>query len=155
MGGISWYSTLIAAFFVLAGVIRLGYFNVQEINRVRRDPGRRQTYDGLPITSSSIILPLVGLIDILVKARCSWIYPVTLGRHGTDVHPSRAHSQAAHPGHDRLRDWRRGNVCADGRLWRGIASRLKPCVKPGWQVSASPFSSSSPDRRGSAGTLRL
>ena len=78
MGGISWYSTLIAAFFVLAGVIRLGYFNVQEINRVRRDPGRRQTYDGLPITSSSIILPLVGLIDILVKARCSWIYPVTL-----------------------------------------------------------------------------
>ena len=65
MGGISWYSTLIAAFFVLASVIR-------------RDPGRRQTYDGLPITSSSIILPLVGLIDILVKARCSWIYPVTL-----------------------------------------------------------------------------
>ena len=30
------------------------------------------------VTAIIMLLPLVGLIDILVKARCSWIYPVTL-----------------------------------------------------------------------------
>lgn len=74
MAGITWYGTLIAAFFVLAGVIRLGFFNVQEMNRVKVDPGLRKVYDGLPITSSSLLLPLVALIDIAIKPFCGWIY---------------------------------------------------------------------------------
>ena len=78
MAGITWYSTIIAGLFVLAGVIRLGFFNVQEINRVKVDPGRRKTYDGLPITTSSAIMPFVAVIDILIKPACGWIYVVAM-----------------------------------------------------------------------------
>lgn len=78
MAGVRWYSALAAGLFVLAGVIRLGFFNVQEINRVKVDPGRRKTYDGLPITTSAVIMPLVAVIDILVKPACGWIYVVAM-----------------------------------------------------------------------------
>ncbi len=78
MAGVRWYSALVAGLFVLAGVIRLGFFNVQEINRVKVDPGRRKTYDGLPITTSAVIMPLVAVVDILVKPACSWIYVVAM-----------------------------------------------------------------------------
>lgn len=78
MAGVKWYSALAAGLFVLAGVIRLGFFNVQEINRVKVDPGRRKTYDGLPITASAVIMPLVAAIDALVKPACSWIYVVAM-----------------------------------------------------------------------------
>ena len=76
MAGVTWYSTAVVALFVLAGVIRLGYFNVQEINRVQTDPGRHKMYDGLPITSSALILPFVSLADIVIRPDCGWIYVV-------------------------------------------------------------------------------
>lgn len=78
MAGVTWYSALIAGLFVLAGLIRLGYFNVQEMNRVKVDTGRRTTYDGLPITTSCIILPIVAVIDIAIKPACGWIYIITM-----------------------------------------------------------------------------
>lgn len=79
MAGMSWYGTAIAGLFVLAGLIRLGFFNVQELNRVKVDPGRRKTYDGLPITSSSVLIPVVALIDIAIKPFCGWIYLIAMG----------------------------------------------------------------------------
>lgn len=78
MAGVSWYAAIIAGFFVLAGVIRLGFFNVQEMNRVKVDPGLRKVYDGLPITSSSLLLPLVALIDIAIEPFCGWIYIIAM-----------------------------------------------------------------------------
>ncbi len=78
MAGITWYAAIIAGFFVLAGVIRLGFFNVQEMNRVKVDPGLRKVYDGLPITSSSMLLPLVTLIDAAIKPFCGWIYLIAM-----------------------------------------------------------------------------
>jgi CDP-diacylglycerol--serine O-phosphatidyltransferase len=70
----TWYTALAAAFYVLAGVIRLGYFNVQEINRVRTDPGRRKTYDGLPITSSALLMPAFAAADAVVHASFGGFY---------------------------------------------------------------------------------
>lgn len=78
MAGVTWYSAIIAGLFVLTGVIRLGFFNVQEMNRVKIDPGHRKTYDGLPITTSCMILPLVAVIDIAIKPACGWIYIVAM-----------------------------------------------------------------------------
>ncbi|MBQ4089948.1 MAG: CDP-alcohol phosphatidyltransferase family protein [Clostridia bacterium] len=78
MAGVTWYSAIIAGLFVMTGVIRLGFFNVQEINRVKVDPGRRKTYDGLPITTSSLILPLVAVIDIVIRPACGWIYLIAM-----------------------------------------------------------------------------
>ncbi len=44
---------------VLGGVIRLGYFNVMEEERQRTTAENRKEYQGLPITTTSIILPLL------------------------------------------------------------------------------------------------
>ena len=48
----------VMALYVLAGLIRLAYFNVSEENRSQKSGGVRTTYDGLPITTAAIIFPL-------------------------------------------------------------------------------------------------
>lgn len=52
---------VILCLYALCGVIRLGFFNVQEGKRQQTEGGCNKTYRGLPITSASIILPLVYL----------------------------------------------------------------------------------------------
>lgn len=76
--GRDWYTVAAAAFYVLAGVIRLGYFNVQEINRVRTDPGRRKSYDGLPITSGALVIPFVAAIEVLFGGISGVFYTIAL-----------------------------------------------------------------------------
>lgn len=44
---------------VLGGVIRLGFFNVMEEERQRNTTENRKEYQGLPVTSVAIILPLL------------------------------------------------------------------------------------------------
>lgn len=73
-----WYAIIISAFYVLAAVIRLGYFNVQEINRVRSDPGRRKAYDGLPVTSAALLVPAFAAVDALVSASFGGFYAAPL-----------------------------------------------------------------------------
>lgn len=48
--------------FILCGLIRLAYFNVDEANRQAATAERRQYYLGLPITSSALAIPAVYLI---------------------------------------------------------------------------------------------
>lgn len=48
-----------ALLIVLCGLIRLGYFNVMEEERQRTPAENRKEYQGLPITTSAIILPLI------------------------------------------------------------------------------------------------
>lgn len=55
--GHSWYAYVVSAFFVLAGVIRLAYYNVTEELRQKDTDEVRKNYSGLPITSSSLIFP--------------------------------------------------------------------------------------------------
>lgn len=50
-----------ALLIVLCGLIRLGYFNVMEQERQKSTAENRKEYQGLPITTSSIILPLLFL----------------------------------------------------------------------------------------------
>ncbi len=56
-----------SAIYVLAAIIRLGYFNVQEINRTAGDGGKREYYEGLPVTSVALLLPVLCLMDIYIK----------------------------------------------------------------------------------------
>ena len=46
---------------VLGAVIRLGYFNVMEEERQRQTTENRKEYQGLPVTTVAIILPLLYL----------------------------------------------------------------------------------------------
>ena len=45
--------------YVLGGVIRLAYFNVTEEQRQAHSSSRRKHYQGLPITSVALIIPIV------------------------------------------------------------------------------------------------
>lgn len=61
-----WLTIVCILVYVLAAVIRLGYFNVSEINRVAKEDGKRTYYEGLPVTSISLLLPLFLVCDFLL-----------------------------------------------------------------------------------------
>lgn len=56
LGMCKFYSVVILAFYGLAGVIRLAYFNVME---AKRQSENRKYYQGLPITSMAVIMPFL------------------------------------------------------------------------------------------------
>ncbi len=64
---VSAFDILASAIFVLAAIIRLGYFNVQEINRKHDGGGKREYYEGLPVTSVSLLLPVIFLMGRYIK----------------------------------------------------------------------------------------
>lgn len=53
--------------YCLAGLIRLAYFNVIEERRQKETSEKRKYYQGLPITSISVILPLVYVGSFLYE----------------------------------------------------------------------------------------
>lgn len=59
------YSIILLIFYGLAGVIRLGYFNVMETKRQSETAENRKYYQGLPITSMAVALPLLFLLEPL------------------------------------------------------------------------------------------
>lgn len=63
---------IIPCFFVLCGLIRLAYFNVDEANRQGETSEGRKYYQGLPITSSALLLPAV--FEICVYFHLSMFY---------------------------------------------------------------------------------
>ena len=58
------YSLMILAFYGVAGVIRLAYFNVMEEKRQSETSENRKYYQGLPITSMSVIMPLLFMVSL-------------------------------------------------------------------------------------------
>ena len=63
----------VLALFVLAGLVRLGYFNVTEEQRQQTESGNRKVYRGLPITSSAVALPSVYLLRPLCGDWYGWV----------------------------------------------------------------------------------
>lgn len=47
---------------VVAGIIRLGYFNVMEQNRQKTTSENRKEYQGLPVTSVAVTLPVIYML---------------------------------------------------------------------------------------------
>lgn len=58
----SWLCNIIYIYFIIAGVTRLGYFNVKADTDKVVD-----YYTGVPVTTTAIIYPLVGLLHPLVS----------------------------------------------------------------------------------------
>lgn len=54
-----WYSKIVYMMYILGAVIRLAYFNVTEEQRQGVTTERRKHYQGLPVTSVALILPIV------------------------------------------------------------------------------------------------
>lgn len=64
---VNFFDIFASAMFVLAAIIRLAYFNVQEINRTANGGGKREYYEGLPVTSVALLLPVLFLLDYYIK----------------------------------------------------------------------------------------
>lgn len=60
--------------YILAALIRLAYFNVTEEERQKTEGGARKYYEGLPVTSSALIFPLVLLLQYLLPMDITLLY---------------------------------------------------------------------------------
>lgn len=58
----------VLAAYVLAGVIRLAYFNVTEETRQSQTSGVRESYVGVPITTAALMVPLAFLAERFMSA---------------------------------------------------------------------------------------
>ena len=59
VGMTDWCDLPILLLFPLCAVIRLAYFNVAEEERQKKTEDARKVYEGLPVTSVALILPLI------------------------------------------------------------------------------------------------
>lgn len=73
---ISIVSVIISCLFVLAAVIRLGYFNVMEEERQQQTTERREFYQGLPVTSISAFLPMIYILRNVCGGAYSYIFNI-------------------------------------------------------------------------------
>ncbi len=62
--------------FPLCAVIRLAYFNVTEETRQKKTAEVRRTYEGLPVTSVALILPLIYSFHRDIGPEC---FPIVYG----------------------------------------------------------------------------
>lgn len=74
MGMTRWYYCIVYVIFALCGLVRLAYYDVSEVNRLK-DPTstRRDSYEGLPITNVSLALPVFYLFATLFNKHPEWI----------------------------------------------------------------------------------
>lgn len=59
---------IILAYYCICSVIRLAFFNVLETNRQIKEDGANKYYYGLPVTSITLILPVVFLLSFVISA---------------------------------------------------------------------------------------
>ena len=64
--------------YVLAAVIRLAYFDVQEMSRIQNDEGLREYYTGLPVTISALIVPSLVILMALAGVQAATYYAFAL-----------------------------------------------------------------------------
>lgn len=72
----SWLDIPILVMFPLCAVIRLAYFNVAEEIRQKKTEDVRKVYEGLPVTSVSLIIPLLYSFSEDIGSR---LFPVVYG----------------------------------------------------------------------------
>ena len=63
ISGKSLLAGIVGAFYVLCAVIRLAFYNVQEIDRQKLTDEKRECFLGIPVTSIAIILPCVFFVN--------------------------------------------------------------------------------------------
>lgn len=73
-----WYARIAYILYLLGAVIRLAYFNVTEEQRQASTAARRKHYQGLPVTSVALILPIVYQIRRFYPKQFPYIYVLTI-----------------------------------------------------------------------------
>lgn len=78
MAPTNWFTIGCMIFYVLAAVIRLAYFNVQETNRMAENAGKREYYLGMPVTTSALFIPMVALATTVRHLHWDYLVPTAL-----------------------------------------------------------------------------
>ncbi|MBQ9387259.1 MAG: CDP-alcohol phosphatidyltransferase family protein [Lachnospiraceae bacterium] len=65
-------------FFALCALIRLAYFDVQEITAQRKNGEKRTHFTGLPVTNAAIILPGIMVVDMFIGVSYKYVYLVSM-----------------------------------------------------------------------------
>lgn len=65
---------VIMLLFILAALIRLAYFNVEEEERQKTEGGSRKYYTGIPVTSAALVFPTVLLIQYISPKDVTLVY---------------------------------------------------------------------------------
>ncbi|MBE6650306.1 MAG: phosphatidylserine synthase [Ruminococcaceae bacterium] len=72
---VKYISVPVCCIYLLCGLIRLAWFNVDEEERQSNEGGSRKTYMGLPITTSALLVPLFFGLGSLTKLPVNSISP--------------------------------------------------------------------------------
>lgn len=68
----------IATLYLLCALIRLAYFNVEEVERQTQTQAARTLYHGLPVTTVALILPAIFCLSFFLPVACDKLCPVAL-----------------------------------------------------------------------------
>ena len=68
----------IMVIYVLAALVRLAYFNVEEEMRNEKHEGARKYYTGLPVTSASLIFPILLSFQYITPFDITYLYFVAM-----------------------------------------------------------------------------
>ena len=71
--GVTGAAMAVLMFYTLCAVIRLGYFNVTEQKRQETTSENRTSFEGLPVTWSAVIVPLVSLVRLANESIMPWV----------------------------------------------------------------------------------
>lgn len=69
-----WYEVAVLALYTLAALIRLAYYNVTEDELQINQRTQRVAYDGLPVTTASLLIPFIYVFEPLLDARFPHLY---------------------------------------------------------------------------------
>lgn len=65
----SWYFIIIYVLFVLCALVRLGYYNVRETEKMYDgDTSRSKAFEGMPVTNISLVMPLFYMAATMAAA---------------------------------------------------------------------------------------
>ena len=78
IGATKFWQIVILALFALCGLIRLAYFNVAEETRQKQTSEKRKSYEGVPITSSALTVPLIFCFKNLIGSCFPLTYTLLL-----------------------------------------------------------------------------
>ena len=77
--GVTGWGLLSPMLYGLCAVIRLGYFNVTEQKRQQETQENRRCFEGLPVTWSSVLVPLICLLSRCMSAESfRWVIGASL-----------------------------------------------------------------------------
>ena len=73
-----WYEAVALVVYVLAALIRLAYYNVTEDELQFSENMTRTHYDGLPVTTAALLLPLIYTLRPVMKNGFLLLYTIAL-----------------------------------------------------------------------------